>query len=67
MAWTSRPIYLQCVQKHADAWQWIFPKILALTLFRNWEKKLRILTASNMIYILLERAGRAEEANPKWL
>ena len=23
-AWTSRPIYLQCIQKYADAWRWIF-------------------------------------------
>ena len=41
-AWTSRPIYLQCMRKYADAWRWILPTILALTLFRNQEKNLRI-------------------------
>ena len=34
----SRPIYPQCIQKYADAWRWIFRKILALKLFRNREK-----------------------------
>ena len=41
-AWTSRPIYPQCIQKYADAWWWISPKILALKLFMNREKNFRI-------------------------
>ena len=40
MVRTSRPIYLQCMQKYAKAWQWIFPKILAMTSFRNREKNM---------------------------
>ena len=39
-AWTSRPIYPQCMQKYADAWRWVFPKIFALKLVRSREKNL---------------------------
>ena len=50
-AWTSRPIYPQCIQKYSDAWWWIFPKILTLKLFRHQEKNFTIWTARNTLLV----------------
>ena len=66
MAWTSRLTNLQCVHKYADEWQWIFLKILTLSLFRNRERNSSMWTAGEHEFYR-KRAGRAAEANLKWL